>query len=559
MITFVPAISKSELMNNTNLPIFRLQILILSKKKKMQKLLLITTLLFIISASSFAQVELVADINEGDGDSGVYCDFTFTDNQNCVVTLGDKFIFSAENETIGRELYVLENGVVNLIVDLNNDPSDSDPQYLTVFQEAAYFVADDNTGYKIWRTDGTAAGTEIAFDLGVDDASRSDYHVFLINGDKLYFEFDGTIYSYDGMDLASTEYEDNIFVVSSSGFNSSGWCSYKEGIAVMDYNGTSWDLLYIHDGTVDNLMNFTADASFKNPYAMAAFEGGISFSFEASFDEDIEGRYVYLDGSNTSTKQSDEFTVRNISVNDKSCILYTNGEFILYDENNILGAQVITGQMNLVQGGDWNRILIGDHLAFQSSGGVFEDDRISLFNSLDGSLKEVYVGDDLTRLYNYGQHIFFFAESQNSIFDEALYRYDMDTEELEQIQELIDLPNNSDLYPIGADGSYLYFYGNLEDGVGTEIYRLPVDINTTTKNTKLESNLSFVQTGLNTFIVETEIKGDFNVEVYSMDGQFLKKQIMSNGQSLDIRYSGLIMIHAEIESSRETYKKVVLQ
>ena len=59
-------------------------------------------------------------------------------------------------------------------VDSYSDPLSSNPSYLTVFNGALYFSAEDNTnGNELWKTDGTAAGTVIVKDINPGVASSS--------------------------------------------------------------------------------------------------------------------------------------------------------------------------------------------------------------------------------------------------------------------------------------------------------------------------------------------------------------------------------------------------
>ena len=529
----------------------------LTLPKKVISLAFQMLFLFVSFQGLFAQAELVADINEGSEDAGVYCNFSFTYNQNCVVRLSEKLLFYAENPTHGRELYVLENGTAELLVDLNDDPSSSNPFFLTVFNDLAYFLANDNTGYKIWQTDGTTAGTQVAFDLGVDDASAADYTVFLVNNDELFFVFDGTVYIYDGLVLNEVDYEGDISVHATSVFNSFAWCTYKEGIAIMNYNGSSWDMLCIHGNTVENLFNFETDDSFKGPYAMQGFTGGINFSFEASFDPDVAGRYVYLEDSGTWTKQADFGVSRNYSYNSQICLAYNSNAFLLYDEDNPTGTEVLTGSISLSQGQNWNRITAGQYVAFLSSEGTFEDDIISLLNTVDGTIETVYTGDKVKQLYAYEDNLIFFAQSPNSVLDEALYRYSFTTQELELIFEFQDLPFNDDLYPIGIQGEYFYFYGNLDSSFGTEIYRLPVDFTSSTEHIDYSDALDFIQTGTNSFLVETSIEGNFELEIFNASGQLIKRQVAANNSTVEIPYTGIVVIAAHLGNAIETHVKVI--
>ena len=530
----------------------------LTVTRRLVRTVIYTIVLFLSTQVLRAQVELVADINEGSESSGIYCDFfggTF--NQDCVVRLDDKLIFHAENTTVGRELYVLENGEAELLIDLNNDPATSDPQYLTVFNDMVYWIANDGTGYKIWQTDGTTSGTEIAFDLGLDNANRTDYTVFLVNGDDLYFVFDGSLYVYDGQELSEFTYNGTISVNASTSRNSYAWCIYQDGVAIMNYNGSSWNMLYFHDDMVENLFNLDTDDSFRGPYGLQPFSGGISFGFEASFAPEVAGRYVYLEESGNATRQSESALIRNFSLDDEVCLVFANSAFLLYDENNPTGTELLTGVLSLPAGQDWNRIATDRYIAFQSNGGVFEDDEISLLDSEDGTVETIYTGDKLSKLYAYEDNLIFFAESPNSVVDEALFRYSLATGETEQIFEFQGLPFNDNLYPIGIQDEHFYFYGNLDDAFGTELYSLPVDFASSVQGITPKNALDFVQVGAQSFLVQTSIEGDFEVDIFNVGGQLIQRQVVANGATLDIPYSGIVVIATYLNNTVETHLKVV--
>ncbi len=518
----------------------------------------ICTLLFLfVSLFVSAQSELVKDIYEGSESSGIYCNFTFTWNQDCAVQLGDKIIFLAENFEAGRELYVIENGEISLLRDLNNDPSTSNPRFMTVYKDLMYFIADDGSGFKIWQTDGSDLGTNIAFDFGIDGSGSGDYTGFLISNELLFFEFEGTIYSFDGQDLNEVEYDGGLYVIGSSEYGSRAWCPYKEGIAMMDYNGDSWDLLYIHDGLVDSLTNIDVDASFKNPYGLAAFEGGLSFSFDASFDPEIQGRYLYLDGGNPF-KQSDDFTRRVISVNNESVLLYGDKEFILYNEDNQIGNQVLTGTLTLAQGVDWNRVVTGEYLAFQSLGGVFDDDVVSILNTQDGSIKTIYEGDDLTRLYPFGDYLFFFAEDQNAIFNEALYQYQISEDELIQVEDFTN-SNANRYYPLGIQDGWLFHFANLDENIGTEIYRTKVDLGTSTDDLKPELNhdYSWLRKNSNTLQLVSPLNESYQMDIFTLDGILISQMEISDGDHVTIPYTGMISLRMKNKNFIHTTLKFV--
>lgn len=104
--------------------------------------------------------------------------------------------------------------------------------------------------------------------MGVDDVSVVDYIVFFVNNDELFFVFDGIVYIYDGLVLNEIDYEGDILVYVIFVFNFFVWCIYKEGIVIMNYNGSLWDMLYIYGNMVENLFNFEIDDFFKGFYVM---------------------------------------------------------------------------------------------------------------------------------------------------------------------------------------------------------------------------------------------------------------------------------------------------
>lgn len=115
-----------------------------------------------------------------------------------VATIGDYFYFTAENDTTGREMWRTDGTIqgTELIVDLNPGISSSCfyntlyPYDSIIFQVAVlngviYFEANDSTGYSLYRTDGTAAGTYSLMPTFGGDLGDIDY--ITAAGDLIYF------------------------------------------------------------------------------------------------------------------------------------------------------------------------------------------------------------------------------------------------------------------------------------------------------------------------------------------------------------------------------------
>lgn len=74
----------------------------------------------------------------------------------------------------------------SLVIDLHSNPHNSYPQGFTAFQDAVFFSAADDHGRELWKTDGTADGTELVKDI-VPGSVGSAPKNFIQFGEELYF------------------------------------------------------------------------------------------------------------------------------------------------------------------------------------------------------------------------------------------------------------------------------------------------------------------------------------------------------------------------------------
>lgn len=98
-------------------------------------------------------------------------------NNNPLLTLNSNLIFTANNGTIGDEIWKY-NGTTNLLKDIRIGSSSSYASSFIAYNNDIYFVANDSIhGYELWRTNGTESGTEIVYD--VIEGAGSSYLEFL--------------------------------------------------------------------------------------------------------------------------------------------------------------------------------------------------------------------------------------------------------------------------------------------------------------------------------------------------------------------------------------------
>ena len=95
-----------------------------------------------------------------------------------------------------NKLWKTDGGIPTEVIDLNNGSLAWGPRYMTVFNNALYFTANDGTtGVEIWKSDGTAAGTHLLKDIfpgsaGVENKTsvlNVTIPQFIVSGNFLYF------------------------------------------------------------------------------------------------------------------------------------------------------------------------------------------------------------------------------------------------------------------------------------------------------------------------------------------------------------------------------------
>jgi ELWxxDGT repeat protein len=137
------------------------------------------------SDGTAAGTMLVADINPGTTD-GV----PNSSSPSNLTALGSTLYFTADDGSHGQELWKSAGTTTSLVADINPGvtggvPSSSSLSGLTALGSTLYFTADDGTGPRLWKSDGSAKGTVPVLNLVPSSLTAA--------GSTLYFTADDGI------------------------------------------------------------------------------------------------------------------------------------------------------------------------------------------------------------------------------------------------------------------------------------------------------------------------------------------------------------------------------
>jgi ELWxxDGT repeat protein len=274
------------------------------------------TLIRISLCQDTIKFQLVKDIYKG----------TMNENSSFIryLTLfNDQFIFTAEGDFTGNELYISDgtNAGTYLIKNINtyhqNMKSEKDnssyAEGMTVFGDKLIFCANDDIhGYEPWITDGTAIGTHLIKDMlpphyGNNDGSNprdfTEYH------NKIYFTADAglgdELYCTDGTEQGTNLVKD-IYRLSSY---PSGYIVFQDKLifSAEDSLGTE---PWVSDGTAEGtkvLKDINNSFLDSRPIHFTEYHNKLYFS---AFVDSMGSELWETDGTETGTKLCRDINIK---------------------------------------------------------------------------------------------------------------------------------------------------------------------------------------------------------------------------------------------------------
>ena len=272
-----------------------------------------TTLLLIILTIGITKiysqnVTLLKDIYSG-VNSGVYYDSD--DDKSEFNIINNKLLFFARNPTTGFELWESDGteAGTKLIKDINvgtNSGQSSNSYKLSiVLNNKLYFRASDGiNGYELWESDGTTSGTKMVKNINPGSSDSYPYNFVKLNN-KIFFTADNgsngrELWESDGTEAGTKLVKD--INVGSNGSNIQHLASHNNRLYIMADDGVKGTELWISDGSASGtklLKDINVGTSSSTPHSFTVYKGKIYFIA----DDGIHGSELWVtDGTTSETK-----------------------------------------------------------------------------------------------------------------------------------------------------------------------------------------------------------------------------------------------------------------
>ena len=261
---------------------------ILKIKVMKSKNLLTLFALILLSTTTFAQ-RLVKDIN-------TYTESSLKTHNSFV--LGDEILFFADDGVHGTEIWKSDGtpAGTQMVKDAFPGKMGIDVSWVTdnppVFFNNAYYFAsyDENNVLRLWRTDGTEAGTGV-FSPNITLNSSDfdgDYFLQVIGNELIFVGDDGTtgfeIYKTDGTEAGTVLVKDIVPGTDAPYIDSYYYTSTDNYVFFVAENENEMSRIWRTDGTEAGtfMVNNSDDTSYAEIYSLVAFNNEVYFYDDAT-------------------------------------------------------------------------------------------------------------------------------------------------------------------------------------------------------------------------------------------------------------------------------------
>ncbi|GEM_PF-1223638 len=513
-----------------------------------------TTMCFFLTIAHTQTLNLVQDLNEGNGDA--INEFNYKSVQH-----GDDIFFSASNGTGGYEPYVLKNGSLELLLDISTGMESSSPTEFTIFNNKVYFTAyDPINGGALWSTDGTSAGTVLAFDPSANNSTARPKGLTVAKNGALYFSYENKLYKSFGTTATTNIVPGGETVDFSENWAYQGvnYTPYEDGVAFISEDNKILKLWYADDSII-KLGEVACESFFYDYYGINQVKDGLVFGARSSFDPAFGGLYHYSPTGDSLHKlpingNLDAEIGRIFKLNEDRVIVVAWGTGFISVDGMAANNQVVSTNLPnyLGQGTPLFHAIVGEWAVFLEKEVFSSGQNILATNGFSNSssiiaMPQTYI---ISNFISYGNFALWASGISNGFTPQIWYANPANGTS----GKLYEHPQGSfslnSIIMLGVQDNKLYFFSNIDANLGRELYYLPLNLTPAKEKKEMES-YSITNKGREILVSAPDPNLELNVNVFDAAGRLItNKTVQSNGSfSLD-GVNGVFYIEAQAGNLR---------
>ncbi|MCF8238325.1 MAG: hypothetical protein K9I85_09245 [Saprospiraceae bacterium] len=480
--------------------------------------------------------------------------------------LGEKVVFGANNGVSGREPYILEDGTISLLTDINPGVAESNPKGFISVNDHVYFSAFDSTNFVgIWTTDGTTSGTTILKSFPGSTKSNQPSDFVVSKSNSIYFTFKDDLFRIDAatQEVFEVPCIDDVDFFNDTSYPGTSYCTYENGIAFLTTNGSVLRLWKAEDET-ELLAEFNTFANWLKYFGLTEVQEGIAFAMTDSFNDDVNNWYLY----NRNDQSLSPFLIKANTTSDV-------GRTMKFNNTKLIGLDRNSGYFSMNGNPDDTEILstytpsflvqyqpiphetTNGFLAFLEkefgfTQTILATDGTAAGTSILAKPGEVYCSPFISR----GKIVFWAAGVSNN-FNPEIWQANPSAGTSNMIYKY---PSGSKLIssitPFCIQDDKLYFISKMDATVGPELYSIELEMYTDLDEIENRGTYSIINHGNQLTIATLGEQEEIMISMFDIQGKELRHYSVQTGTPviLDLPLNIYLVV---VEGDRGKYTQKV--
>lgn len=473
--------------------------------------------------------QLVKDLNPGTSDG-------ISEYYNSGILLGNRYIFPADDGTTGLELFALENDQISLVKDINPGAQSSTPvQFVQHPDGAVYFLATAADGtIDVWRTDGTATGTELAYNASATNTEG----LTLGNNNLLYFSANNKCYESDGTNAGTVA----LTTVGAADFTpdinttETTVTAYGNSVAFVTKSGQTAYFWVVENHTAQQIGSLPLGSSFARALGLTPVEAGFVFFVDNSFDQTYNALWAYHTADDTLVKLNSVYVRRIMPFYGKKAIYYQGGGYHATD-GTVAGTLEVAPftTVSLYQGQQLPFAHANGKLLMMGQESFFKTDVVVTDGTPNGT--GVLVTTDKPFLgypmVSTGSNVYFASGTSNG-FKAEIWQTATTQSSTNKKYTYSEGSPISSVIPATWINGFLYYFSNIDNTKGRELFKIQVNEIpvSTTAPAEPDYSLLFSPWSKTIWLNDAPDAGMVTWEVYDTQGSLLLRTHQSAAQRL---------------------------